>query len=121
PRGCWSLRASPIPPTSWTTWSPTDGPGTNLVELPVQWILDDAPHFWFSADDWSKKISSPDEVRRIWETEFRGYQRLGGGFILTMHPQIIGRPSRLDMLEGFVRFVKERGDAWIAPCRDIAA
>ena len=30
-------------PTTWTTSTPTGIPGTDLVELPVQWILDDAP------------------------------------------------------------------------------
>ncbi len=95
--------------------------GTYLIELPVQWILDDAAHFWFSGADWTRKISTTEEVRQIWEAEFRGYQRLGGAFVLTMHPQIIGRPSRLELLDGFVGFVKSHEDAWIATCRDIAA
>ena len=95
--------------------------GTSLVELPIQWIIDDAPHFWFSAADWDKKISTTDDVRQIWEAEFGGYHRLGGAFVLTMHPQIIGRPSRLELLDGFVDFVKAHEDAWITTCRDIAA
>ena len=95
--------------------------GTSLVEVPVQWILDDAAHFWFSGADWARKISTTEEVRQIWEAEFAGYHRLGGAFVLTMHPQIIGRPSRLDLLDGFVDFVKFHDDVWIATCRDIAA
>ena len=95
--------------------------GTSLVEVPIQWILDDAAHFWFSGADWARTISTTEDVRQIWEAEFGGYHRLGGAFVLTMHPQIIGRPSRLELLDGFVDFVKAHEDAWIATCRDIAA
>jgi peptidoglycan/xylan/chitin deacetylase (PgdA/CDA1 family) len=94
--------------------------GSDLIELPIQWTLDDAAHFWFDADSWNKKISTADEVRQIWEGELRGYRRLGGAFILTMHPQIIGRPSRLALLDAFIGFVKGHDDVWIAPCREIA-
>lgn len=95
--------------------------GTSLVELPVNWTLDDAAHFWFDGATWVKKISTADEVRSIWEGEFRGYHRLGGAFILTMHPQVIGRPYRLEMLDAFLSFVKGHDGVWIATCREIAA
>lgn len=95
--------------------------GTSLIEIPIQWILDDAAHFWFDGATWTKKISTTDEVRSIWEGEFRGYHRLGGAFVLTMHPQIIGRPSRLELLDGFMSFVQHHDDAWITTCREIAA
>ncbi|HJX06547.1 MAG TPA: polysaccharide deacetylase family protein, partial [Actinomycetota bacterium] len=51
---------------------------SSLVELPIQWTLDDAAQFWFDADSWNKKISTAEEVRSIWEGELRGYRRLGG-------------------------------------------
>jgi peptidoglycan-N-acetylglucosamine deacetylase len=95
--------------------------GTSLVELPIQWILDDAAHFWFDGVAWTKKISTASEVREIWEGEFRGYQRLGGAFVLTMHPQVIGRPYRLEMLDAFMGFVRSHEEVWIATCREIAA
>ena len=37
--------------------------GSSLVEVPIQWILDDAPHFWFDPASWTKKISTVEEVR----------------------------------------------------------
>src|SRR3990170_6586229 len=46
--------------------------GRSIVELPVQWILDDAAHLWFGPDEWTKKISTTSEVREIWEEELRG-------------------------------------------------
>jgi peptidoglycan/xylan/chitin deacetylase (PgdA/CDA1 family) len=94
---------------------------SGLVEVPVQWTLDDAAHFWFDAASWDKKISTASEVREIWEGEFRGYRKLGGAFVLTMHPDIIGRPYRLELLEGFLEHVLQHDDVWVATCREIAA
>ena len=93
---------------------------SSLVEVPIQWILDDAAHFWFDGATWVKKISTAEEVRSIWEGEFRGYHRLGGAFVLTMHPQVIGRPYRLELLEHMIEFVKGHEDTWITTCREIA-
>ena len=95
--------------------------GSGLVELPVQWTLDDAAHFWFDGSTWMKKISTADEVRSIWEGEFRGYRRVGGSFILACHPQVIGRPYRLEMLDAFISYVQACEDAWITTCREVAA
>jgi peptidoglycan/xylan/chitin deacetylase (PgdA/CDA1 family) len=94
--------------------------GSGLVEVPVQWTLDDAAHFWFDGASWTKKISTVDEVRSIWEGELRGYRRLGGAWVLTMHPQIIGRPYRLELLDHMLRLVARQEDVWIATCGEIA-
>jgi peptidoglycan/xylan/chitin deacetylase (PgdA/CDA1 family) len=92
-----------------------------LVELPVQWLLDDAPHFWFSGADWTKKISTTAEVEAIWREEFTGIRELGGCFVLTMHPQIIGRPSRLALLDRLITWIKAHDDVRFATCAEIAA
>jgi peptidoglycan/xylan/chitin deacetylase (PgdA/CDA1 family) len=94
--------------------------GGDLVELPVHWILDDAAHFWFDVSTWTKRIAPVAEVRSIWLSEFEAITRLGGCTVLTMHPQIIGRPSRLEMLDEVISAVHAHGDVWIAPCREIA-
>jgi peptidoglycan/xylan/chitin deacetylase (PgdA/CDA1 family) len=94
--------------------------GSSLIEVPVQWTLDDATHFWFDGATWTKKISTADEVRSIWEGEFRGYHRLGGAFVLTMHPQVIGRPYRLELLEHMIDLVRSHEDVWIATAGEIA-
>jgi len=95
--------------------------GFDIVELPVQWIFDDAPHFWFDGATWTKKISRPSEVREIWQEEFLGIHALGGLTVLTMHPQIIGRPSRLRMLDAFLDFVKVQDGVVITTAREAAA
>ena len=93
---------------------------SGIIELPVQWILDDAAHFWFDGSTWLKTMRTGDEVRSIWEAEFRGYHRVGGSFVLACHPQVIGRPYRLEMLDAFIGYVKSFDDVWIARCREIA-
>jgi peptidoglycan/xylan/chitin deacetylase (PgdA/CDA1 family) len=55
-------------------------PSGNLLELPVQWILDDYPHYTTNVG-----ISSPEKVFEVWSSEFAGYHRYNGAFILTMH------------------------------------
>jgi peptidoglycan/xylan/chitin deacetylase (PgdA/CDA1 family) len=94
--------------------------GTSLVEVPIHWVLDDAAHFWFDGATWTKKISTADEVREIWEGEFRGYRRYGGAFVLTCHPQIIGRPYRLEMLDELLGWMRSHDDVWWATCRELA-
>ena len=101
--------------------APYRHPGRRVLELPVQWILDDAPHFWFSGADWSRTIRSVAEVEPIWSEEFDGYRRLGGAYILTMHPQIIGRPSRLALLDRMLARAVEAPDVWVATCEELAA
>lgn len=90
-----------------------------IAEVPVSWLLDDAPHFWFSAADWGKTIRTTDEVYDLWCAELDGIADLGAHFMLTMHPFIIGRPSRMALLDRVIRRLKDTG-AWIAPARDIA-
>jgi peptidoglycan/xylan/chitin deacetylase (PgdA/CDA1 family) len=94
--------------------------GRKLVELPVHWALDDAPHFWFDAGSWDRSISAPSRVFEIWKAEFLGILELGGLIVLTLHPQIIGRPHRLSMLDEWLTFVRTHPDVWIAPAREIA-
>ncbi len=40
--------------------------------------------------------------------------------IATLHPQVIGRPSRIKMLDGFIDFVKSHEGVWITTCSDVA-
>ncbi|HZD78880.1 MAG TPA: ribulose phosphate epimerase, partial [Actinomycetota bacterium] len=94
---------------------------SDVIELPVHWVLDDAPHFWFDAGSWTKTIRTAAEVEALWEEEVAGIRALGGLAVVTMHPQVIGRPGRLAMLDRFLGWVRRLGDAWIAPCAEIAA
>lgn len=95
--------------------------GHDIVELPVHWTLDDAPHFWFDLRSWSKTIRSSAEVRTIWQEEVEGIAALGGLAMLTMHPQIIGRLGRVRMLESFLLWAREQPGVRIATAAEVAA
>ena len=82
-------------------------PKGRLVELPIHWLLDDFPHFAFApALKRFGPLESPDEAYQAWVAEFDGLYRYGRSFHLTMHPQVIGRPGRLLMLERLISYIR---------------
>ena len=92
-----------------------------IVELPVQWLIDDAPYFLFQTRVPSRPIFPAEFVLTAWQEEFHGIYRYGGFFNLTMHPQFIGRPGRLLMLEKMIQKILSYPDVWIAPLKSVAA
>ena len=93
-----------------------DGEPTGLVELPVEWILDDAPLF----NPLGARYSPPREVMQVWIDEFDKAWEEGTMFLLTTHPHIIGHRSRIVALEGLIEHIKGRGDVWFATHADAA-
>lgn len=91
-------------------------PAGPLLELPVQWILDDAPQFSMTSGG---GISSPEMVFEVWSTEFAGYHRFNGCYVLTMHPFVSGRPSRIMLLERMIRSIQQFENVWWATLAEI--
>jgi peptidoglycan/xylan/chitin deacetylase (PgdA/CDA1 family) len=89
------------------------GRDTGLVELPVEWMMDDWPHF-------ETNRMTPQQVYDIWKPEFEGIHELGRYFGLTCHPQCIGRISRLKVLDRLLTEMEEKGDVWFANCKEVA-
>ena len=82
-----------------------------LWEFPVAWELDDYPYSHFAHRPLNQGPRSPREVEVIWLAEFE-YCRAHvdhGVFTLTTHPEIIGRGSRIAMLERLIGAMKEAG------------
>ena len=78
-----------------------------LVEVPIHWNLDDAPNFVYAPSaNRLGPMRSPEEVYSNWAAEFEGLYYYGRAFTLTMHPQYIGRPGRLRMLERLIEYIK---------------
>jgi peptidoglycan/xylan/chitin deacetylase (PgdA/CDA1 family) len=98
-----------------------DGQPTGVVQLPVEWILDDAPYFWFDRYSGVRPTLNPDEVLAIWKAEFDVAYDERTMFILTMHPHIIGHRSRTVMLEKLIMYMKSKpGPIWFATHEQIA-
>jgi peptidoglycan/xylan/chitin deacetylase (PgdA/CDA1 family) len=94
-------------------------PRGRLAEVPVQWLLDDAP-FYRHVYGATNAIAEPDRVIGQWIQEFRGMYRESGCFVLTMHPFITGRASRVDGLERLIRAMREEPGVWFATALQIA-
>lgn len=93
-----------------------------LVELPTEPTLDDFSWFYFSyADEATITCSYPvDYVYDIWKDNFDELANEGDKiFVLKLHPQLIGRSSRVRMLERFIAYMKANG-AWLASCEEVA-
>jgi peptidoglycan-N-acetylglucosamine deacetylase len=95
-------------------------PSGLLVEVPVQWILDDAPMYRHVYGA-SNQIADPDRVIRMWAQEFDGMRRENGCFVLTMHPWISGRAGRLLALEQLIQHMRRTPGVWFATVAEIAA
>jgi peptidoglycan-N-acetylglucosamine deacetylase len=99
---------------------PRQGAGEPLVELPVSWLLDDAPFFQWGLGRDYRPIQPASNALEIWQGEFAGIYRRGGMFMLTMHPQLIGRVSRLDMLRRLIDYIRGFPDVWFATGEGVA-
>lgn len=93
-----------------------DGQPTGIVEIPVDWILDDAPLFNVQGANYA----SPREVAQVWIDEFDRARQEGTMFVLTMHPHIIGHRSRIVALELVIDHIRRTGNVWFATHKQAA-
>ncbi len=104
------------------------GESTGIVELPPEWIRDDAVYYNMVRFSALRPYTPPSGVEEIFRAEFDGAWEEGGLFLLTMHPHITGHRSRLPVLERLIHYAKSRGGCWFAThaqvaqwCKDNAA
>jgi peptidoglycan/xylan/chitin deacetylase (PgdA/CDA1 family) len=90
-----------------------------LTEIPVQWLLDDAPLFRHVYGA-TNAIADPGRVLQMWSKEFAGMHAENGCFMLTCHPFISGRASRIAMLEELVRFMRKFPGVWFTTGEAVA-
>jgi len=93
---------------------------TGIVELPPEWIRDDAPYFNFVRFSALRPYTAPSAVEEIFYGEFEGAFQEGGLFLLTMHPHVIGHRSRISMLDRLVRRMKALPNVWFGTHAEVA-
>ena len=94
---------------------------TSLVEIPIQWALDDWEQYCFLPDiSGSGLIETPAKARELWQAEFEGLREIGGCWVLTNHPFLTGRPSRARELGQLMEYVTSCSDVWVASLEEIA-
>src|SRR5215813_8152988 len=90
-----------------------------LTEVPVQWIMDDAPLFRHVYGA-SNAIADPGRVLQMWSREFTAMHKENGCFVLTCHPFSSGRASRVALIEELVGFMRRHRSVWFATCEEVA-
>ena len=96
-----------------------DGMNTGVVELPVEWIRDDAVYFNMNRFSGLRPQIAPTDVFDIFRREFDSAYEEGGLFQLTMHPHITGYRSRIWILKELIAHMKSKKDVWFASHADI--
>ena len=91
-----------------------DGEPTGVVEVPVEWLRDDAVYLMFNREPATRPWMSPDDVFGIFKREFDAAWESGGLFQLVMHPFVIGYRSRIWILDKLVEHAKSKGGVWFA-------
>jgi peptidoglycan/xylan/chitin deacetylase (PgdA/CDA1 family) len=94
------------------TFNEVDGKPVDMINLPGSWVLDDAVYFQFHITIRTALRRAAD-VLEIYKEEFRAVHAAGGLFVLVMHPQLSGRPSRVLMLKEFMDYVKCFEGVWL--------
>lgn len=97
-----------------------DGQKTDIVELPVHWILDDAAYWYCSRENLGGCIVSNGETLRTWQEDFDGLYKMGSLFNLTLHPQFVGRPGRVEMLRNLILWIRKYPNVWFATADEVA-
>jgi peptidoglycan/xylan/chitin deacetylase (PgdA/CDA1 family) len=96
--------------------------GGKLAELPVQWLLDDWEQYAFLPEpNIGQQLEAPSKVVELWTAELDAMRQFGSLCVLTCHPFLTGRPSRMQALERFIQFALSHGDIRFARADEIAA
>ena len=98
-----------------------DGEETGIVELPVEWVRDDAVYFMMHRFMSLRPYTPPTDVLDIFRREFDAAYEDGGLFQLTMHPHVITYRSRIWLLEELIRYAQSKGDVWFGTHAEVAA
>jgi peptidoglycan/xylan/chitin deacetylase (PgdA/CDA1 family) len=97
-----------------------DGVATGIVELPVEWIRDDAVYFNMNRFTALRPYTPPSAVLEIFQSEFDETVKEKGLYLLTMHPHYIGHRSRLALLDRLITHIKTVPGVWFATHAQVA-
>jgi peptidoglycan/xylan/chitin deacetylase (PgdA/CDA1 family) len=90
-----------------------------MVELPVHWSLDDWPHLHWRAGR-GDSFTAPEDFLATWLAEFDNALAERRHVTYTMHPEVIGRGHRADVLERLIGEMRSRGKVWFATHAEVA-
>jgi peptidoglycan-N-acetylglucosamine deacetylase len=98
-----------------------NGEPTGVVEIPVEWVRDDAVYFWMNRAASQRPYTPPADVFDVFRREFDAAFEEGGIFQLTCHPHVIGYRSRIWIIDELIRHAKSHRRVWFATHAQIAS
>jgi peptidoglycan-N-acetylglucosamine deacetylase len=95
------------------------GPESKILEIPVSWYLDDFPQMEYLTGGQEGQRPVQDIFDR-WASifDYACEHEEGACYVLTTHPQTIGRAHTIQMLEKLIQYMESRG-AWFATLGEI--
>ena len=99
----------------------SDGAPTGVVEIPVDWVRDDAVYLLFNREPTTRPWTPPEAVFDIFRRELDAAYTDGGLCQLVMHPFVIGYRSRIWILDRLIEHARDRGDIWFPTHAELAA
>ncbi|MBT8100640.1 MAG: polysaccharide deacetylase [Gammaproteobacteria bacterium] len=97
-----------------------DDQPSGVVEIPVEWLRDDAVYLLFNREPATRPWMSPDDVFGIFKRELDAAHAMGALFQVVMHPFVIGYRSRIWILERLIEHARAVGDVCFMRHADVA-
>jgi peptidoglycan/xylan/chitin deacetylase (PgdA/CDA1 family) len=95
----------------------SNGQPSGVIELPIAEVSNDYVYYGETANG---ALPSPDAVFQIYKAEFDLAYQERTMFILTQHPHVGGRRSRIVNLDRLITYIKSKGDVWFATMEQVA-
>ncbi len=97
------------------------GPPSRILEIPVSWYLDDFPFLELYTAVGLPGATSPNMLFERWKDAFDyAYENIPNGvYVLTVHPQTIGRAQNIMMFERLIQYIHSKDGVWFASLSDV--
>jgi peptidoglycan-N-acetylglucosamine deacetylase len=94
------------------------GQASGVIELPISEIDNDYPYYGETANG---SLPSPEAVFQIYKAEFDVAFQERTLFVLTQHPHVGGRRSRIVQLDRLITYMKSKPGVWFATMEQVAS
>src|SRR5262245_12113582 len=95
----------------------SNGQPSGVIELPISEVGNDYVYYGENANG---ALPSPEAVFEIYKAEFDLAFQERTMFILTQHPHVGGRRSRIVQLDRLITYIKSKGSVWFATMEQVA-
>jgi peptidoglycan-N-acetylglucosamine deacetylase len=90
---------------------------SGVIELPISEVDNDYPYYGETANG---ALPSPEAVFQVYKAEFDLAYEERTMFILTQHPHVGGRRSRIVQLDRLITYIKSKPGVWFATMEQAA-